>query len=98
MDVESIERTGGFISKKRVLSGLLILILISQSIFANPKLVSAKSNYKYAKTTVNIRAKPNTKSKIVGKGMIKCKLLEKSIKNGTWLGIKRRIGMYVLSI
>ena len=67
MDVESIERAGDFISKKRVLSGLLILILISQSIFANPKLVSAKSNYKYAKTTVNIRAKPNTKSKIVGK-------------------------------
>ena len=30
-------------------------------------LSSAKSNYKYAKTTVNIRPKPNTKSKIVGK-------------------------------
>ena len=34
--------------------------------FTNPTLSSAKSNYKYAKTTVNIRAKPNTKSKIVG--------------------------------
>ena len=35
--------------------------------FTNSTLASAKSNYKYAKTTVNIRAKPNTKSKIVGK-------------------------------
>ena len=35
--------------------------------FTNPMLSSAKSNYKYAKTTVNIRTKPNTKSKIVGK-------------------------------
>ena len=34
--------------------------------FTNPTLSSAKSNYKYAKTTVNIRAKPNTTSKIVG--------------------------------
>ena len=34
--------------------------------FANPMLSSAKSNYRYAKTTVNIRAKPNTTSKIVG--------------------------------
>ena len=67
MDVESIERTGGFISKKRVISGLLIIILLLQSMFTNSTLSSAKSNYKYAKTTVNIRAKPNTKSKIVGK-------------------------------
>ena len=35
--------------------------------FATPTLSSAKSNYKYAKTTVNIRAKPNTNGKIVGK-------------------------------
>ena len=34
--------------------------------FANPTLSSAKSNYKYAKTTVNIRAKPDTNSKIIG--------------------------------
>ena len=34
--------------------------------FTNPTLSSAKSNYKYAKTTVNIRAKPNTNGKIVG--------------------------------
>lgn len=32
----------------------------------NPTLSETKSNYKYAKTTINIRAKPNTKSKIVG--------------------------------
>ena len=38
------------------------------------------------------------KAEIIIEAMIKCKLLEKSIKNGTWLGIKRRIGMYVLSI
>ena len=49
-----------------MLSGLLIVTLLLQSMFANPTLSSAKSNYKYAKTTVNIRAKPNTKSKIVG--------------------------------
>ena len=49
-----------------MLSGLLIIILLLQSTFTNPTLSSAKSNYKYAKTTVNIRAKPNTKSKIVG--------------------------------
>lgn len=29
-------------------------------------MVNAKNNKKYAKTTVNVRAKPNTKSKIVG--------------------------------
>lgn len=39
---------------------------ISLSLFTAPTLSSAKGNYKYAKTTVNIRAKPNTKSKIVG--------------------------------
>ena len=49
-----------------MLSGLLTVILLLQSMFTNPTLSSAKSNYKYAKTTVNIRAKPNTKSKIVG--------------------------------
>ena len=57
---------GDFISKKRVLSGLLTVILLLQSMFTNPTLSSAKSNYKYAKTTVNIREKPNTNSKIVG--------------------------------
>ena len=49
-----------------MLSGLLIVTLLLQSMFINPTLSSAKSNYKYAKTTVNIRAKPNIKSKIVG--------------------------------
>ena len=49
-----------------MLSGLLTVILLLQSMFTNPTLSSAKSNYKYAKTTVKIRAKPNTKSKIVG--------------------------------
>ena len=61
-----IERIGDFISKKRVLSGLLIVTLLLQPMFTTPTLTSAKSNYKYAKTTVNIRAKPNTNSKVVG--------------------------------
>ena len=59
------ERIGGYISK-RVLSALLIIVFIT-STFTTPTLSSAKSNYKYVKTTVNIRAKPNTNSKIVGK-------------------------------
>ena len=62
-----IERIGDFISKKRVLSGLLILVLILQSIITTPMLSqAANKKYKYATTTVNIRAKPNIKSKIVG--------------------------------
>ena len=64
-EILEIGRTGDFISKKRVLSGLLIITLLV-SMFTNPMLSSAKSNYKYAKTTVNIREKPNTNSKIVG--------------------------------
>ena len=44
---------------------MLIIVFIT-STFTTPTLSSAKSNYKYAKTTVNIRAKPNTNSKIVG--------------------------------
>ena len=45
----------------------MIVTLLLQPMFKTPTLTSAKSNYKYAKTTVNIRAKPNTNSKIVGK-------------------------------
>ena len=48
-----------------MLSALLIIAFIT-STFTTPTLSSAKSNYKYAKTTVNIRAKPNTNGKIVG--------------------------------
>ena len=44
-----------------------MIIVFITSTFTTPTLSSAKSNYKYAKTTVNIRAKPNTNSKIVGK-------------------------------
>ena len=44
---------------------MLIIVFIT-STFTTPTLSSAKSNYKYAKTTVNIRAKPNINSKIVG--------------------------------
>jgi len=48
-----------------VLSGSLIIVILF-SIFTNPMLSSAEGNYRYAKTTINIRAKPNVKSKIVG--------------------------------
>ena len=48
-----------------MLSGLLIVVVIT-STFTTPRLNAKTNNYKYAKTTVNIRAKPNTRSKIVG--------------------------------
>ena len=41
-------------------------MVIILSTFTNSTPSSAKSNYRYAKTTVNIRAKPNTKSRTVG--------------------------------
>ena len=62
---DEAERLGGYISK-RVLSGLLIIIF-SLSITTTPRLDAKTNNYKYAKTTVNVRKKPNKKSKIVGK-------------------------------
>ena len=48
-----------------MLSVLLIIVVI-KSTFTTPRLNAKTNNYKYAKTTVNIRAKPNTRSKIVG--------------------------------
>ena len=48
-----------------MLSGLLVIIF-SLSMFTTPRLKAKTNNYRYAKTTVNIRAKPNTRSKIVG--------------------------------
>ena len=48
-----------------MLSGLLIIIF-SLLMSTTPRLNAKTNNYKYAKTTVNIRAKPNTRSKIVG--------------------------------
>lgn len=50
----------------RVFIKVLIIIFIISSLVELP-LIKAKYNYKYAKTTVNIRASPNKKSKIVGK-------------------------------
>lgn len=43
------------------------MISILLSITMNPMLSEAKGKLKYAKTTINIRAKPSIKSKIVGK-------------------------------
>ena len=40
--------------------------MVITSTFTTPRLDAKTNNYKYAKTTVNIRAKPNTRSKIVG--------------------------------
>ena len=61
---DEAERLGGYISK-RVLSGLLIIIF-SLLMSTTPRLDAKTNNYKYAKTTVNIRAKTNISSKIVG--------------------------------
>ena len=49
-----------------MLSGLLIIIFFV-SIFTTPRLKAKTNNYRYAKTTVNVRKKPSKKSKIVGK-------------------------------
>lgn len=43
------------------------MILLIFSISSSPIVVKAESSTRYAKETINIRAKPNTKSKIVGK-------------------------------
>lgn len=51
---------------KQVLNVLLIINLLI-SIFMNPMLSSATDNIRYAKTTINIRAAPSKKSKVVGK-------------------------------
>ena len=61
---DEAERLGGYISK-RVLSVLLIIVVIT-STSTTPRLNAKTNNYKYAKTTVNVRKKPNKKSKIVG--------------------------------
>lgn len=53
----------------------------------NPTLSKSKNNYKYAKTTVNIRAKPNTKSKIVGKIYWNDRVKIHKIKNKRWVMI-----------
>ena len=45
---------------------MLIIVFIT-STFTTPRLNAKTNNYKYAKTTVNVRKKPNKKSKIVGK-------------------------------
>ena len=44
----------------------MLIVVVITSTFTTPILNAKTNNYKYAKTTVNIRAKPNTRSKIVG--------------------------------
>lgn len=44
-----------------------MIIIFFVSIFTTPRLNAKTNNYKYTKTTVNVRKKPSKKSKIVGK-------------------------------
>lgn len=60
------KKRGDSIRMKRVLSDLLI-VSFTLSMFTTPTRSYAKNSYRYAKTTVNVRKKPNTKSKIVGR-------------------------------
>ena len=46
---------------------VLLIIVVTTSTFTTPRLDAKTNNYKYAKTTVNIRTKPNTNSKIIGR-------------------------------
>ena len=46
---------------------VLLIIVVTTSTFTTPRLNAKTNNYKYAKTTVNIRTKPNTNSKIIGR-------------------------------
>lgn len=73
------------------MNGVLI-ISISFSIYINPTLANAKSKYKYATTTVNIRAKPNTKCKIVGQIYFndKIKILKRISKNWYMVSYKKK--------
>ena len=45
----------------------MLIIVVITSTFTTPRLKAKTNNYKYAKTTVNVRNKPSKKSKIVGK-------------------------------
>lgn len=54
----------------------------------NPTLLNAKSNCKYAKTTINIRAKPSKKSKIVGQLYWNDKVKVFKRVNKNWYQIK----------
>ena len=83
----SLKERGGFILK-RVLSKLLIISFLL-SIFTTPKQIYANSGYNmYAKTTVNIRARPNTDSKIVGQVNWNDKVKVVSKINNNWYRIK----------
>lgn len=74
-----------------MLSGLLSIVILL-SIFTNPMLSSAEGNYGYAKTTINIRAKPNVKSKIVGRiyWNDKVKILKKISKKWHMISYKKQ--------
>ena len=44
----------------------MLIVVVITSTFTTTRLNAKTNNYRYAKTTVNIRAKPKTRSKIVG--------------------------------
>ena len=45
----------------------MLIVVVITSTFTTPRLNAKTNNYKYAKTTVNVRNKPKKKSKIIGK-------------------------------
>ena len=72
-----------------MLSVLLIIVVIT-STFTTPRLNAKTNNYKYAKTTVNVRKKPNKKSKIVGKLYWNDKVKPIKKVNKKWWKVKYR--------
>lgn len=73
-----------------MLSGCLVIVFLL-SAFITPTLSYAKNTtYKYSKTTVNIRVKPNTKSKIVGQLHFNDKVLVVESVNKKWDKIKHK--------
>lgn len=74
---------------KRVLSGLLIMVIILE--FMNPMLSEAKK-YKYVTTTINVRSKPSMKGKIIGQlyWNDKVKILKKISRKWYQIQYKKR--------
>ena len=70
-----------------MLSGLLIIVVIT-STFTTPRLDAKTNNYKYAKTTVNVRKKPSKKSKITSKLYWNDKIKVIKKVNKKWYKIK----------
>lgn len=76
----------------------MLILLVLLSIFINPIYLHAEGKYKYAKTTINIRDKPNIKSKIIGQiyWNEKIKILKKVNKEWYLTSYKKKKG-YICS-